>query len=159
VEDTLASVRPAAEKKANQIILNNASTIDAIETDFGKLRQCLLHLLNNANKFTDQGQIILTIQTLQYQDASYLEFIVEDTGIGIEPDQLEHVFEAFTQADESSTRRYDGTGLGLTITREFVYILGGVITAQNSPNNGAIFTIRIPQVVPSVQRQLVTVEA
>ena len=140
----------AAKKKSNLIILNNSSTVDSIETDFGKLRQCLLHLLSNANKFTEHGQITLSIQTPQYQDESYLEFIVEDTGIGIAPDQLEHLFEAFTQADNSSTRRYDGTGLGLTITREFVYMLGGVVTAQNSPNKGAIFTIRIPQIIPSV---------
>lgn len=156
VDDVLATVRPIAENRANRILLNNLSTVTSIETDFGKLRQCLLNLLNNANKFTEHGQITLIIQTLQYQGESYIEFMVEDTGIGIEPDQLETVFEAFTQADGSSTRHYDGTGLGLTITREFVYMLGGIITVQNSPDNGAIFTIRIPQVMPNVQRQLAT---
>ncbi|MEM9483653.1 MAG: ATP-binding protein [Cyanobacteria bacterium P01_F01_bin.116] len=159
VKDVLAIIRPAVENKSNCIVLNNLSILDVLETDLDKLRQCLLNLLGNANKFTEQGQITLTIQTHQYQDESYLEFVVEDTGIGMEPDQLDHIFEAFTQEDASSTRRYDGTGLGLTITREFVYMLGGIITAQSAPNQGAIFTIRIPQVIPNVERQLVATEA
>ncbi|WP_348917872.1 sensor histidine kinase [Adonisia turfae] len=158
VEDVLETIRPNAEKKLNHITLNTANNIGSIETDFGKLRQCLLHLLSNANKFTERGQIILTVQTSQHQDESYLEFTVEDTGIGIAPDQLEHVFEAFTQADDSSTRPFDGTGLGLTITREFVYMLGGVVTAQNRPNKGAMFKIRIPQIIPRVKHQLATAE-
>ncbi|MEA5462574.1 sensor histidine kinase [Leptothoe sp. PORK10 BA2] len=158
VEDVLATIRPAVEKKSNSITLSNLSSMDSIETDLSKLRQCLLNLLDNANKFTEQGQITLTIQTPHYQDEKYLEFIVEDTGIGIEPDQLEHVFEAFTQADGSSTRRHGGTGLGLTITHEFVYMLGGVITAQNSPDQGSIFTIRIPQMIPNLERQLATAQ-
>ncbi|MDV3352215.1 ATP-binding protein [Leptothoe sp. LEGE 181152] len=158
VEDVLETIRPNAEKKLNHITLNTANTMGSIETDFGKLRQCLLHLLSNANKFTERGQIILTVQTSQHQDESYLEFTVEDTGIGIAPDQLEHVFEAFTQADDSSTRPFDGTGLGLTITREFVYMLGGVVTAQNRPNKGAMFKIRIPQIIPRVKHQLATAE-
>ncbi|MEM7066464.1 MAG: sensor histidine kinase [Cyanobacteria bacterium P01_B01_bin.77] len=157
-EDVAATTRSAAAKRSNHIIVNNVSAVESIETDLGKLRQCLLNLLNNANKFTEQGLITLTIQTLQYQDQTYLEFTIEDTGIGIEADQLEQVFEAFNQADVSSTRRYDGTGLGLTITREFVYMLGGVVTAQNGEEQGTIFTIRIPQVIPSLQRQLATAQ-
>ena len=159
VNGVLAIIHPATEKKSNTIVLNNLGTVDLIETDLDKLRQCLLNLLGNANKFTEQGQITLTIQTPHYQNESYLEFIIEDTGIGIDPHQLEHVFEAFTLGDASSTRRLDGTGLGLTITREFVYMLGGVITAQNNPDKGAIFTLRIPQVIPTVQPQLATVKA
>ena len=159
VEDVLTAVRPAADKKGNQIILHNLSTIDVIQTDFSKLRRCLLHVVSNANKFTEEGEVTLTVQTPQYGEEDYLEFTVEDTGIGIAPDKLEKVFEAFTQADDSSTRRYDGTGMGLTITREFVYMLGGVVTAQNSPTKGAIFTIRIPQVIPIIQRQLAAAKA
>ncbi|NEQ52093.1 MAG: HAMP domain-containing protein [Leptolyngbya sp. SIO3F4] len=158
LEEVLAAIRPTAEKKGNFIVLNNLSTVNVVETDSDKLSQCLLNLLNNANKFTEQGQITLIVQTPQYQNESYLELTVEDTGIGIAPDQLERVFEAFTQADVSSTRRYDGTGLGLTITREFVYMLGGIITAQNNSDQGATFTIRLPQVISSVQRQLATAQ-
>lgn len=159
VEDVIAAVSPAIEQRSNRIILSNFSTVEVVETDFNKLRQCLLNLLNNANKFTEYGQITLVIQTPQYDEQNYLEFTIEDTGIGIDPKQLEHVFEAFTQADDSSTRHYDGTGLGLTITREFVYMLGGVITAQNAPEQGAIFTIRIPQAAPSIQHQIAVANA
>ncbi|NEP60563.1 MAG: HAMP domain-containing protein [Symploca sp. SIO2G7] len=159
VEEILTSVRPMAEKRSNCIVLSNLSTIETIETDASKLRQCLLNLFNNANKFTEHGQITLIIKTPQYQGERYLEFTLEDTGIGIKPDQLDHVFEAFTQADESSTRHYDGTGLGLTITHEFVYMLGGVVTAKNGPDRGAIFTIRIPQTIPDVKHQLAATEA
>ncbi|MEM7793777.1 MAG: ATP-binding protein [Cyanobacteria bacterium P01_C01_bin.118] len=155
VENVLATIRPAATKKGNSIVLSNLSTVNVIDTDIDKLSQCLLNLLNNANKFTEYGQITLTIQTPHYQDEQYLEFIVQDTGIGLETDQLEQVFGAFNQADISSTRRYDGTGLGLTITREFVYMLGGIVTAQNAPDQGSIFTIRIPQVISSLENQLV----
>ena len=153
VESVLATVGPDLDKKSNYFTLKNQSSIASIETDPNKLRQCLLNLLSNANKFTDRGRINLTITTPHYGDETYLEFTVEDTGIGIAPDQLEHVFEAFKQVDASSTRRYGGTGLGLTITREFVYMLGGVVTAQNRPGGGAVFILRIPQVIPTVYRQ------
>ncbi|MBT9313630.1 sensor histidine kinase [Leptothoe kymatousa] len=157
VDEVITAISPAVDKKANFLTLKNQSAIASIETDANKLRQCLLNLLGNANKFTDKGRINLIVSTPHYEDETYLEFTVEDTGIGIDPDQLEHVFEAFNQADVSSTRRYDGTGLGLTITREFAYMLGGAVTAKNRPSGGAIFTIRIPQVIPTVQRQPVTV--
>lgn len=157
VKDVLATVGPAIEQKSNYFTLKNQSSIAKIETDATKLRQCLLNLLGNANKFTDRGRIDLIITTPHYGDETYLEFTVEDTGIGIDPDQLEYVFEAFNQADVSSTRRYGGTGLGLTITREFVYMLGGVVSARNRTGGGSIFTLRIPQVIPTVHRQLVAV--
>ncbi|MEM9804277.1 MAG: ATP-binding protein [Cyanobacteria bacterium P01_D01_bin.56] len=157
VKDVLATVGPDIEQKSNYFTLKNQSSIAKIETDATKLRQCLLNLLGNANKFTDRGRIDLIITTPHYGDETYLEFAVEDTGIGIDPDQLEYVFEAFNQADVSSTRRYGGTGLGLTITREFVYMLGGVVSAQNRTGGGSVFTLRIPQVIPTVHRQLVAV--
>ncbi|MEM6252318.1 MAG: ATP-binding protein [Cyanobacteria bacterium P01_D01_bin.156] len=157
IDEVVTNIGPAIEKKSNYFTLKNQSSIASIETDAAKLRQCLLNLLSNANKFTDRGQINLIVTTPYYGDETYLEFTVEDTGIGIAPDQLEHVFEAFKQADVSSTRRYEGTGLGLTITREFVYMLGGVVTAQNRPGGGSVFTLRIPQVIPMVRQQSLTV--
>ena len=156
VEEVLMTIRSAAEKKKNAVVLNNLSTVNIVETDAEKLRQCLLNLLNNANKFTERGQILFIVQTPQYENDSYIEFVIQDTGIGMEADQMESVFEAFNQADTSSTRRYEGTGLGLTITREFVYMLGGIVTAQKAPEQGSIFTIRIPQVIPSLETQLVS---
>ncbi len=154
VQDVLTTIRPMAENRANSIVFNNLGDVDSMETDFNKLRQCLLSLLDNANKSTEQGQIAVTIQTSQYQDESYFEFVVEDQGPTLAPDQLAHIFDAFTQADPSSTRRYDGTGLGLALTRELVYMLGGIVTAQNAPEQGTVLTIRIPETAPSVQREL-----
>ncbi|MEL6334498.1 MAG: ATP-binding protein, partial [Cyanobacteria bacterium J06626_26] len=158
-QDVMETIHPVAEAKFNTVVLNNESTVDSIESDFDKLRQCLLNLLSNANKFTQEGELTLTIKTMSYQTENYLEFIVTDTGIGMEPDQLEKIFEAFTQADTASTRRYGGTGLGLTITREFVRMLGGTISAQSEMGKGSTFTVLIPQVVPAVQRQPVAARA
>lgn len=153
-QDVLATIHPVAEAKFNNVVLNNVSTVGSIESDPVKLRQCLLNLLSNANKFTDQGQLTLAINTISYQSENYLEITVTDTGIGMEQDQLEKIFKAFIQADTSSTRRYGGTGLGLTITREFVHMLGGTITAESELGKGSTFTILLPQTVPSVQRKL-----
>ena len=158
-QDVMETIHPVAEAKFNTVVLDNASTVDSIESDFDKLRQCLLNLLSNANKFTQEGELTLTIKTISYQTENYLEFIVTDTGIGMAKDQLEKIFEAFTQADTALTRRYGGTGLGLTITREFVRMLGGTISAQSELGKGSAFTILIPQVVPAVQRQPVAVRA
>ena len=158
-QDVMETIHPVAEAKFNTVVLDNASTVDSIESDFDKLRQCLLNLLSNANKFTQEGELTLTIKTISYQTENYLEFIVTDTGIGMAKDQLEKIFEAFTQADTALTRRYGGTGLGLTITREFVRMLGGTISAQSELGKGSVFTILIPQVVPAVQRQPVAIKA
>ncbi|MEM9483655.1 MAG: ATP-binding protein [Cyanobacteria bacterium P01_F01_bin.116] len=159
VQDVLDTIHPVAEAKSNNIVVNSDITVDIIESDSDKLRQCLLNLLSNANKFTEEGQLTLSLKTIDYQTENYLEFTVADTGIGMEPEQLEKVFEAFTQADISSTRRYGGTGLGLTITREFVRMLGGTISAQSELGKGSTFTILIPQVIPSVLPQLTATKA
>ncbi|MEM7066462.1 MAG: sensor histidine kinase [Cyanobacteria bacterium P01_B01_bin.77] len=153
VQDVLETIHPVADARFNTVVLENLSIVNSIESDLDKLRQCLLNLLSNANKFTKEGQLTLTIKTIQYQTENYIEFTVTDTGIGMEQDQLEKIFEAFTQADVSSTRRYGGTGLGLTITREFVHMLGGTISAESEAGKGSIFKILLPQTVPIVQKQ------
>lgn len=159
VQDVLETIHPVAEAQFNTVVLENLSTVNSIESDFDKLRQCLLNLLSNANKFTKEGQLTLTIKTIRYQTENYFEFTVTDTGIGMEKEQLEKIFEAFTQADISSTRRYGGTGLGLTITREFVHMLGGTISAESEIGKGSTFKILLPQVVPVVQQQLAMAKA
>ncbi|MBX2864598.1 MAG: HAMP domain-containing protein [Leptolyngbyaceae cyanobacterium MAG.088] len=153
-QDVIDTIHPVAETKHNNVLLENESTVDVIESDQGKLRQCLLNLLSNANKFTEEGQLTLTIRTVDYQTENYLEFTVADTGVGMEKDQLAKIFEAFTQADNSSTRRYGGTGLGLTITREFIHMLGGTVSAQSEVDKGSKFTILIPVAIPNVPTQV-----
>ena len=158
-QDVINTIQPVASARSNQVVLKNDSIVDVIESDLGKLRQCLLNLLSNANKFTEAGQLTLSIKTIHYQAADYFEFTVADTGIGMEKHQLDKIFEAFTQADTSPTRRYDGTGLGLTITREFVRMLGGTISAQSEIGKGSTFVILIPHCIPSMHPESETAMA
>ncbi len=116
----------------------------------GSLRQILTNLLNNAIKFTDQGQISLSCQLLSHHDQQHqLRFEVRDSGIGIEPELQRHIFERFTQADDSITRRFGGTGLGLAICHQLAQALGGQIGVQSIPNQGSLFWLEIPLAIAS----------
>jgi signal transduction histidine kinase/DNA-binding response OmpR family regulator len=110
---------------------------DCIVGDPGRLRQVLVNLIGNAIKFTPEGQIRVVVEPVHIGDADIeLRFDVHDTGIGIPPDKLERVFEAFTQAEASTTRRFGGTGLGLTISSQLVQLMGGEIWAESTPGVG-----------------------
>jgi PAS domain S-box-containing protein len=119
-----------------------------IQGDPTRLRQVLTNLLGNAVKFTERGEIVLTVLPLA-EEASliqprYLQFSVRDTGIGIPADKLDTIFEKFTQADSSTTRKYEGTGLGLTISRRIVELMGGRIWVESRPGEGSTFSFTIP---------------
>lgn len=126
-----------------------------ITSDFSKLRQILVNIAGNAAKFTDSGYVDVSITQISATTAlSEIELKVTDTGIGIEQSQLDKVFENFSQIDNSSKRRYQGTGLGLPICRKFVKLLGGSIEAKSEPGNGSVFTTRLPIKIPEgVERQ------
>src|SRR5690606_13614512 len=109
-------------------------------TDPGRLRQILSNLIGNAVKFTERGEVSVTTSL----EEGSLRVCVQDTGIGIDPAQLEAVFEPFSQADASVTRRFGGTGLGLTISRNLARMLGGEITARSAPGAGSAFTLTLP---------------
>ena len=118
--------------------------------DVTKVRQILLNLLSNATKFTDHGLIKLTINLVSWTVAPNvlgLEFQIEDSGIGIAPDNLDKLFQSFTQADASTTREYGGTGLGLSISKQFAQMMGGHITVTSELGSGSIFTLRLPLTV------------
>jgi PAS domain S-box-containing protein len=115
-----------------------------IKTDPVRLRQCLVNLLSNAIKFTTQGHVYLNVGMEIIDQTPFIRFDVEDTGIGIAKDKIDIVFEAFTQADESHSRKFGGTGLGLTITRQIVHLLGGRISVSSEPGCGSVFTIELP---------------
>lgn len=142
--EVLATIYPVAEAQGNIVRLDNNSQVDTFKCDNHKLRQCLLNLLSNANKFTKQGQITLAISDHFSESETWIDFKVIDTGIGIAAHQLEQIFEPFTQADTSSTRSYGGTGLGLAITRQFVEMLGGHITVNSVLGEGTTFTLSLP---------------
>ncbi len=146
VQEVFTSIYPAVTNKGNNLIVDNISQVNTIETDRSKLRQCLLNLLGNANKFTDQGRITFQIRTTHEGESLWLQFTVRDTGIGMTPDQLERIFEPFTQADTSTTRRFGGSGLGLTLTKQFTELLGGTLQATSMYGSGSVFTLAIPLV-------------
>lgn len=122
----------AAEKNILLTTDIDPATPPVLLGDPGRLRQILANLLSNAIKFTDEGEVALSAKGLQTEDRrAALQFIVRDTGIGIPPDRMEHIFDKFAQADKSTTRRFGGTGLGLAITSLLAEMMGGKITAES----------------------------
>jgi CheY-like chemotaxis protein/anti-sigma regulatory factor (Ser/Thr protein kinase) len=115
-----------------------------MRTDQTKVRQCLINLLSNAAKFTEKGRITLAVSRAPQDGRDWLTFSVSDTGIGMTPEQIERLFERFSQADASTTRRFGGSGLGLALTRAFARMLGGEVEVTSSYGKGSTFTIRLP---------------
>jgi len=142
-------LRPEAAKKQIQFeILQCDMVPEVIRTDPVRLRECLNNLIRNAIKFTETGYVYVNV-TLQYREGTiYLRFDVEDTGIGIPEEKLRLIFESFTQVDGATTRKYGGTGLGLTITQQIVERLGGRISVVSTEGRGSVFTLAIPINVP-----------
>jgi PAS domain S-box-containing protein len=133
-------VRPLAEAKGLRFLLRAPPRRLAIETDAHKLRQVLLNLLDNAVKFTDHGEIELMVEPSNEAVA----LSVRDTGIGILPQHRERMFDAFWQAEQSTTRKVGGAGLGLSVTRHLTQLLGGEISVTSESENGSTFTLRLP---------------
>lgn len=153
VDDAIRSSRSLIETNGNRLELRYATPLSLINTDALKLRQILINLLGNAAKFTQNGVITLQIENDTHPEDGWLTIQVHDTGIGIEPAHLLHLFEAFRQADASTTKRYGGTGLGLTISRRYVEMLGGNIAVWSEPGKGSTFTVRLPNNLPVSELQ------
>ena len=135
LETTAQLLAANAEKKGLNLLLDVAESIPTCITgDPGRVRQVITNLVGNAIKFTDHGYVRVSAHMTEEDDAPMLRICVEDTGMGIPADKLEHVFEKFTQADASVTRKYGGTGLGLAITRQLVAIMGGRIGVESVEN-------------------------
>ena len=134
----------AARKRLEFAIFCSAQTPKIIKTDPVRIRQCIVNLVNNAIKFTEAGHVYVNVSTEQDETCEWVRFDVEDTGIGIPKDRQESIFEAFIQADGTTTRRFGGTGLGLTITRKLVELLGGSLSLHSEVGRGTVFTMRIP---------------
>ena len=139
------TAKPLIACKDNEFIVDIADDLPLLYNDAGKLRQCLLNLLGNAAKFTERGRIRLSVAIGSLpDDAPAIVWRVADTGIGIDEDQLDRIFETFTQADSSIGRRYGGSGLGLALTASMCRLLGGHIGAASTPGLGSRFTIALP---------------
>jgi PAS domain S-box-containing protein len=140
IEDIAATIRPLAAKNHNELNVHIDDAVDRMRSDVTKLRQVLFNLLSNACKFTEEGTVSLSVR----RDGDELVFAVSDDGIGMSQEQLARVFDAFTQADQSTTRKFGGTGLGLTIAQHFCRELGGDISVSSEPGQGTDFLVRLP---------------
>ncbi|MBD1940634.1 PAS domain S-box protein [Microcoleus sp. FACHB-68] len=175
VENLVNTIQPLVEKNNNTLEISCDAGL-MMHADLTKVRQILLNLLSNAAKFTENGTITLTVSSnqkperqgnstiasltpstalpLSSRHKAFVTFTVTDTGIGIPPEQLQTIFEAFTQADPSTTRKYGGTGLGLAISQRFCHMMGGEITVSSEVDVGSTFTVYLPAEVS--ERKTVT---
>ncbi len=149
------TIAPLISKNENTLNITLEAGIGSMQSDESKIRQNLLNLLSNASKFTKKGAIMLAVRALTGQDGSEcIEFRVTDTGIGMTPEQKAKLFEAFMQADSSTSRNYGGTGLGLAITRQFCLMLGGEITVETEYGKGSSFIMTLPRVCPQEEPEV-----
>lgn len=152
-------MKPTVRDKAFEFAVVAAHDLPAkIRTDPYRLKQCLINLLNNAIKFTQQGHVYLRVSLTQDKGQHFIQFDVEDTGIGIPKHRIQAIFESFTQVDGSTSRQFGGTGLGLTITRQLAGLLGGSVAVRSEPGQGSTFSLVIPTGLdvtqqPSLDRQ------
>lgn len=145
LHELAATMQTLAEHNHNTIVIAPAADVNAlIVSDQTRFRQIFTNLLSNACKFTRDGTITIEIGKLERAGNPWLRFQVRDTGIGMTPEQLHAVFDAFVQADSSTTKKYGGTGLGLALCREFSTLLGGTIDAASNPGHGSVFTVELP---------------
>lgn len=140
LDGVVETIKPLMLPNQNKLKVRRDVSTPVVRVDGDKLRQVLLNLLSNAAKFTDNGTVWFTV----CQTGSDLEFEIRDNGIGMNQDQLDHIFEPFYQIDGGHTRRYQGTGLGLAITHQFCHLMHGAIKVSSAPNEGTRFAVRIP---------------
>jgi len=165
VREVVSGVSAQAEKNGNTLLVECPDELGIVASDRGKVRQILLHLLSNACKFTQNGTITLSVErslpgagqpasgSTGGSPSGLMTIRVRDTGIGMSPEQMGKLFQPFTQADASTTRRYGGTGLGLAITRHFCLMLGGDIAVESEMGKGSTFVVRLPSEMAIPQAQ------
>jgi signal transduction histidine kinase/DNA-binding response OmpR family regulator len=144
VQDVVNTVATLAAKNENTLRLDFPPEIGSMCADQTRIRQALLNLASNAAKFTEKGTITIRVSRTVAETGDWIVMSVEDTGIGLTDEQKGRLFQDFVQADASTTRRYGGTGLGLAISRRFCLMMGGDITVESEPGQGATFTVRLP---------------
>ncbi|HEY4077517.1 MAG TPA: ATP-binding protein, partial [Rhizomicrobium sp.] len=153
VDEVVGTARPLAEQNKNQLTVDCPPGLPAIDVDAMRLRQILLNLLSNACKFTKGGNVSLRVIRLMHEGQAFIEFAVTDTGVGMTPEQMERLFEEFSQADATTARQYGGTGLGLAITRRLCQMMGGEVSVTSEMGKGSTFTVRLPVAAPIDARE------
>jgi signal transduction histidine kinase len=141
VRGVATTIQPLVEKNGNRLEVHCADDLGAMHADQTRVQQVLFNLLSNAAKFTDGGAITFTAVR---ERGEWIRFSVADTGIGMRPEVVRNLFEIFTQADTSTTRKYGGTGLGLAISQRFCQLMGGEISVESEVGKGSTFTVRLP---------------
>ncbi len=155
VNELASTVQPLIDANGDTLVVECRPTAGVMRADLTKVRQSLLNLLSNAAKFTSNGAVTLHVEREAGISSAgdRIIFKVQDSGIGMTPEQLAGVFEAFTQADASTTRKFGGTGLGLAITRRFCQMMGGDVTVTSEPGQGSAFTINLPAQVEATDAE------
>jgi signal transduction histidine kinase/CheY-like chemotaxis protein/PAS domain-containing protein len=144
IEDVVQTLATMAAKNSNTVVVDCAAELGIMRGDQTRIRQALLNLASNANKFTEHGTVTIAATRAVKTGREWVSIAVTDTGIGLTPEQMGKLFQDFVQADASTTRKYGGTGLGLAISRRFCQMMGGDITVTSEAGQGSTFTIRLP---------------
>jgi two-component system, NtrC family, sensor kinase len=147
IDEVVKTIEPLAAKNGNQVAVNCDAAIGTMDADQMRLRQALLNLMSNANKFTEKGTITISASQKRENGRDWITLAVADTGIGMTPEQVGKLFQEFSQASSTTASKYGGTGLGLAISRRFCQMMGGDITVESEPGHGSTFTIRLPRIV------------
>jgi CheY-like chemotaxis protein len=152
LDEVTTTIQPMVAKNENRLTVTRDAALGEMHADLVKVRQTLLNLLSNACKFTERGEITLSVHRGEGAHGAELHFAVSDSGIGMTPEQMSRLFESFTQAESSTSRRYGGTGLGLALTRRFSEMMGGGVDVTSVAGSGSTFTLRIPARVDLARR-------
>jgi len=151
LDEAIDTVSPLIAKNNNRLVTDFGENLGAIRADLTKVRQSLFNLLSNASKFTENGTVTLAVNRERRGEVDWITLSVTDTGIGIKEEMLDHVFEEFSQADDSTSRDFGGTGLGLPISRRFCRMMGGDIGVTSTVGAGSTFTIELPAQVDALE--------
>jgi signal transduction histidine kinase len=151
VEDVVKTIQPLAQKNGNRLVVDCSADTGTMHADETRVRQALLNLASNANKFTERGRVTISARRVVEDGGAWITLAVTDTGIGMTPELMGRLFEEFVQADATTHIKYGGTGLGLVISRRFCQLMGGDITVESEVSRGSTFTIHLPAEVLAPQ--------
>jgi signal transduction histidine kinase len=147
IQDVAKTIEPMTAKNGNRLVIDCPADLGAMHADQTRLRQSLLNLASNANKFTEKGTVTIDAHQWQENGRDWITLAVTDTGIGMTAEQMGKLFQEFSQASSATASKYGGTGLGLAISKRFCQMMDGDITVESEPGRGSTFTIRLPRIV------------
>jgi signal transduction histidine kinase len=145
IADVVKTIEPLAAKNGNRVVVHCDAEIGTMHADQMRLRQALLNLMSNANKFTEKGTVTIAAHHGQENGRDWITLSVADSGIGMTAEQMGKLFQEFSQASATTASKYGGTGLGLVISRRFCQMMGGDITVTSEAGKGSVFTVRLPR--------------